>query len=204
MPREYDLTLPRGETFVLGVRWEAGPWLYSAITSVSNGAPAVITTTGHTIPDGWEVAVVDAKGLTQLNAKNNPPKRSDMRRATVLSATMVELNDVSSASFGRHTASTGYLAWMTPKSLVGYSARMQIRDRSGGAVLLSLTSGAGDGIALDDNLKLIEVTITAAQTEAMNWTSGVYDLELVSSGGVVTKLLKGTVTPEAEVTAPIT
>ncbi|WP_197506370.1 hypothetical protein [Acidovorax sp. RAC01] len=68
---------------------------------------------------------------------------------------------------------------------------MQIKDRPGGAVLLSLTSDANGGITLDDAGKVIEIVIRADQTEAMTWTSGAYDLELVSPGGVVTALPGG-------------
>ena len=112
---QHDIELRRGATFVLPVRWETEPWLYAAISSIEQRAPVSITSAAHTIPDGWNVAVVDAKGLTQLNAKSNPPKASDMHRATVVSATQIEFNAISSASFGKHTSSTGYLAWRTPQ-----------------------------------------------------------------------------------------
>ena len=201
---QHDIEIRRGATFVLPVRWEKEPWLYAAISSISLTAPASITSAAQAIPDGWNVAVVDAKGLTQLNAKNNPPKASDMRRATVVSSTVIQFNEISAAAFGKHTPSTGYLAWMTPHSLNGYTARMQIKDRVGGTVLLSLTSAADGGITLDDTGKVIEITITAEQAEAITWTSGVYDLELVSAGGVVTALLEGAVSVGTEVTTPIT
>jgi hypothetical protein len=55
-------------------------------------------------------------------------------------------------------------------------------------------------IVLDDTAKTITVTISAADTAAYDFTTGVYDLELVSSGGVVTQLLAGNVTVGSEVT----
>lgn len=201
---QHDIELRRGATFVLPVRWETEPWLYVAIVSIALTAPVTITSAAHTIPDGWNVAVVDAKGLAQLNAKNNPPKAGDMRRATVVSSTEIQFNEVSAAAFTAHRAGTGYLAWRTPQSLAGYSARMQIKDRVGGSVLLALTSGVGGGISLDDAGKVIEITISAEQSEGFTWASGVYDLELVSPGGVVTALLEGAVVVSAEVTTPIT
>ena len=201
--RSLDLEIRRGESFTLAVRWETEPWLYAAIASIALAAPVQITTAGpHNLPNGWKVAVVDAKGLTQLNAKNNPPKASDMRRATVVSATQIQFNEISAAAFGKHQAGSGYLAWLTPHTLIGYAARLQIKDRVGGAVLLSLTTENG-GIALDDGGKVIEISITAAQTEALTKSAGVYDLELVSPGGVVTALLEGAVSVASEVTTPI-
>jgi hypothetical protein len=201
---QHDIEIRRGATFVLPVRWETEPWLYAAIVSVTQTAPVSITTASHTIPDDWNVAVVDAKGLTQLNAANNPPRPSDMRRARVLSPTQIEFNSISAASYPRHTANSGYVAWLTPQALAGYAARMQVKDRPGGALLLSLTSGANGGITLDDVNKVIEIVIRADQTEAMAWTSGAYDLELISPGGVVTALLEGAVQVSSEITTPIT
>ena len=61
----------------------------------------------------------------------------------------------------------------------------------------------GGGIALDDGNKVIEISITAEQTEAFTKSAGVYDLELVSAGGVVTALMEGSVAIGAEVTTPI-
>ena len=52
-------------------------------------------------------------------------------------------------------------------------------------------------------LELIEITITAEQSEAFAWTSAVYDLELVSAAGKVTALLEGAVSVSGEVTTPI-
>lgn len=200
MAKNLDLAIRRGETFTLTVRWETEPWLYAAITSISQTAPVRITSATQAIPDGWQVSVVDAKGMTQLNAANNPPKPKDMRRATAVSSTEIEFNDISSASFGAHKANTGYLAWLTPHALAGYTARMQIKDRVGGLVLFSLTSDVAGGIEIDDANKVIEITLTAAQAEMAAAASGVYDLELVSTGGVVTALLAGAVAFGDEVT----
>lgn len=197
-----DIQIRRGSTFLMVVRWETESWLYAAITSISLTAPVAITSAAHTIPDGWNVAVVDAKGLTQLNAKSNPPKKSDMRRATVVSATQIEFNEVSAANFTPHKAASGYLAWRAPQSLTGYAARMQIKDRVDGTVLVSLTSAPSGGITINQTDKAIEIVITDAQTEAITKAGGVYDLELVSPGGVVTALLAGAVTFESEVTTP--
>lgn len=63
MPTQRDLSIRRGETFSLAVRWESDLWMYSPITAISKTAPVRITHAGAAspIPDGWEVAVVDAQ-----------------------------------------------------------------------------------------------------------------------------------------------
>lgn len=83
-------------------------------------------------------------------------------------------------------------------NLTGYSARMQVRETySSASTIVSLTNGSG--ITLGGAAGTIAILISATTTAALTAPfSGVYDLELVSAGGVVTRLLQGaaTVTPE--------
>lgn len=83
-------------------------------------------------------------------------------------------------------------------NLTGYSARMQVRETySSSSTIVSLTNGSG--ITLGGAAGTIAILISATTTAALTAPfSGVYDLELVSAGGVVTRLLQGaaTVTPE--------
>jgi len=203
MAAKQDLTIKQGSTFTRVLRWESPPYLYKAITGITRGAPAVVTATGHSIPDGWRVAVVSVKGMTQINAKKAPPIDSDYVRATVIDANSVELNEVNSTDYGNYT-SGGYLQLLTPVDLSGYTGRMKIKDKVGGTVLASTevadTPADVITITLDNVGKTITVQIAADDTAAFTWTKGVYDLEMVSGTGVVTDLLQGKVTVELEVT----
>ena len=83
--------------------------------------------------------------------------------------------------------------------LTGYTARMQIRKtKSTSATLLSITTS--DYITLGGAAGTIAVDVPAATTEALDFTSGVYDLELISSGGTVYRFLEGCVELNKEVT----
>ena len=78
----------------------------------------------------------------------------------------------------------------TALSWSGYTARMQVREAADStAYLLSLTNGSG--ITLGGTAGTIAVAITAAQSSAISAGSYAYDLELISSGGAVTRLLQG-------------
>jgi hypothetical protein len=81
-----------------------------------------------------------------------------------------------------------------------YSARMQCRvGRDATSTVFSLTSGSE--ITLSDSDPNLLITIPATTTAAYDAPlRGVYDLEIESAGGVVTKILKGTLLIEAEVT----
>lgn len=85
-------------------------------------------------------------------------------------------------------------------NLTGYSARLQVRKPKGSSTtLLSLTNGSG--ITLGGVAGTITITRTAAQTAALDWDgSAHYDLELVSGGNIVTRLLEGQVALSREVT----
>ena len=197
IPLKKNLVIQQGKTFNLPVRWEIEPILYKPITGITQAAPAIVSCPGHLIPDGWRVAVVSVAGMTQINARNSPPRDSDYVIATVRDADSIELNTVNSSHYKPYQ-SGGYLQCYTPQELGNYTARMSIKDRVGGTELLSLTTEDGR-IILDNTNKTITLMIDAEDT-ALMVKNGVYDLELLSAGGVVTALLYGSVTVTPEVT----
>lgn len=192
-----DLTVKQGKTFSLVLRWETDPVIYRAITAIQQAAPARLTVTGHGIPDGWRCAVTNVKGMTEINAEANALRDRDYHPITVIDANTVEINEINAAGFKAYT-SGGVLQCNTPVSLVGYSARMAIKGKVGGTALKSLVSPTD--IALNTTTNTITITISATDTAAFTWKTGVYDLELVSGSGVVTALLTGKVTVSKEVT----
>lgn len=197
LPLRKDLAIHQGKTFVFPVKWETEPIVYKAITGITQAAPCVVSSIGHGVPDGWRVAIVSVKGMTQINAANTPPRDADYYVATVTGADALTLNEVNSSDFKAWT-SGGYIQYNTPKDLAGHSARMLIKDKVGGTTLLEL-SDANHRIVLDNTTKTITLNISAADTEQITWKKGVYDLELID-GDVVTALLYGAVTVTKEVT----
>lgn len=92
----------------------------------------------------------------------------------------------------------------TPVNLTGYTARMQVRESvASTATILSLTSGSG--ITLGGTAGTIYLEASAATTAGVA-TAGapseqfVYDLELVSPAGYVTRLVEGLFLVDPEVT----
>lgn len=199
MALKYDITIRQGETFQRKIRWESSPILYKAISAISQTAPVQITATGHGIPNGWRVAVVSVKGMTQINASSDPPKASDYHKATVINANTIQLDSVNAAEYKPYT-SGGYLQFNTPVSLTGFTARMTIRDKVGGTSLLSLTTENGR-LVINTTEHSISIIIDASVTAAQTWLRAVYDLEVMDATGVVTAILYGTAKITREVTS---
>lgn len=87
-----------------------------------------------------------------------------------------------------------------PINLTGYTARMQLRvESTSTAAALSLTTENGR-IALGGSAGTITLTIAAADTASLASGPYVYDLEVVSGAGVVTRLVMGGFLNRPEVT----
>lgn len=87
-----------------------------------------------------------------------------------------------------------------PVNLTNWTARLQARvDVEDTEAVLTLTTENG-GITLGGALGTISLDRTAAQTALLPMGSYVFDLELVSGVGVVTRLVQGELDISPEVT----
>lgn len=88
----------------------------------------------------------------------------------------------------------------TPIDLTGCTARMQARSEiESPTVLLELTTENG-GIVIDGPAGKLALHISPADTAAIAWESGVWDLEVVHPNGDVTRLAQGSISVSREVT----
>ena len=86
-------------------------------------------------------------------------------------------------------------------NLTGSSAKMQVRDTQGGSkVAVSLTSLTGGGITIDPLIGKLTFRMTPTQTNKLFYPKSAYDIMLVDSSGVKTKLLEGFLTLSRSVT----
>lgn len=104
------------------------------------------------------------------------------------------------ASFTREIIWKNNAAVPVPYNLTGFTARMQVRSSiTAPAILLELTTENGR-VSLGTSNGKITLILTAAETAAFAWITGVYDLEIIDVAGKVTRLLKGTVAVDPEIT----
>jgi hypothetical protein len=193
-----NLSIRQGSTFRFTFRWETAPIVFKPITGILAQAPARVTATGHGLVTGWRAAIVSCDGMTQINAEHDPPRASDYKQVTVIDANTIELGSVNAADFDAYSGG-GYLRYNTPSDLAGFTARMKIKSRIGGTTYIELTT-VNSRIVVDDAAKTITLLLEAADTEALAFTRGVYDLEMVSPTGVVTTIAEGQVRVTREAT----
>lgn len=188
--KEQDFCVGAGATFHPAIRWGTDVLVSKPITAITQAAPAVITVPAHQVPDGWEVAVVSAKGMTQINAGRYPPSGSDWNLANVVDADTVMLSDINSSDMSAYL-SGGFLVYSAPGLAAGMTATMTLWDvaTKDDTPLLVLTSGAG--IVLD----FTKMTITPVlQTAGLAWNLAYFDLDVTDTSGVVTQVMSGVLT----------
>lgn len=86
-----------------------------------------------------------------------------------------------------------------PFDVTGYTARMHVRVSPNAATtLLELVSPTNITVGTTDGM--FTFNMTATETANLTFLVGVYDFEVISPGGVVTRLLEGKFKVSREVT----
>lgn len=192
-PAKINFKLYQGSTFNETLRWESSVKSYKPITAITKSAPVVVTSAAHGIPVEWRVRFTNIAGMTELN--NSETYYS----VTSTTTNTLTINDINSLGF-KDYVSGGVIEFNTPIDLTGFTARMQIRAKIDDDVIIKeLTTSSGD-IAVNNTTKTITLTIPAYVTAAFTFSTAVYSLEMISSGGQVTTLCNGTITLVKEVT----
>lgn len=166
------------------IRLETSELRFIAITGMAKTAPLRVTAPSHGIPDLWYVAVIDARGMTEMNAADsNKIRDSEFHQITVIDANTVDFLDISSASFSAYTGG-GYLAFYVPMDLSGYtSARMDVKRRVGGDVELALNTTDGT-LDIEAASNTVWIRLDDTDLAALPAREHVFDIELISATAV--------------------
>lgn len=166
------------------------------ITFIYN-QPAEIT---NITANGTTITVTAVNGFTAgqtASISGVNPSQYNLQNFTVVGPTASNFQITNGAT---GTYISGGLAY-APVNLTGYSAALQIRSLpSDPTAVLSLTSAGGNGITITPLTGQIDVHATAAQTTNIDEGTYYYDIEVTSSGGIVTRIAQGQVVVSAEVT----
>lgn len=191
-PTKLNLKIYQGSTFRETFRWESSEKVYAPITMISKTAPMVVTATTHGAPVGWRVKVTGALGMKEANT-------SDYIISSAVTSDTVTFNQINALNYATYTGG-GVLEYNKPVDLAGFTARMQIRQKLEDAAVVKELTTLNGGIIINNTTKTIQLYISATDTAALSFQTGVYSLELISSGGEVTQLITGSISLVKEVT----
>lgn len=84
--------------------------------------------------------------------------------------------------------------------LTGYTAAMQVRQNARSETAIDTLTTENDRIVIDSSEGRVKCVFPHAVTETYPAQSLVYDIEIISPGGLVTRFVEGRINVSAEVT----
>lgn len=193
-PVKMNFKVYQGSTFSEVLRWESATKVYVPISSITQSAPMTVTTSSPVgCPIGWRTRITNVAGMKEVNCATDT-----YYTVTDIVGNNNTYNAINSLGFSTYT-SGGVIEYNEPVDLTGYTARMQVRGKLEDTDIIKELTTENGGIAIDNVLKTITITISAADTAAMTFSQAVYSLELVN-GSVVTPFINGSLSLVKEVT----
>jgi hypothetical protein len=86
-------------------------------------------------------------------------------------------------------------------NVTGYTAKMQVREAADASSVIIELSTTNSRISVNGAAGQFTLTLTSTETAALTAGDYVYDMNITSAGGVVTKLLQGSFVVLDSVTA---
>lgn len=87
-----------------------------------------------------------------------------------------------------------------PVNIDGYVGRMHIRDYVDLSIIVKTLTTENGGIAIDGTAGRVDILLKPSETDDLGAKEYVYDLELESEEGDVTKIVSGKLSVRAEIT----
>lgn len=199
MAARYDFKYRQGATFNPTLKYSQPQFTVKTITGVTKSGQAVVTAAAHGLTIDWPVWVVGVVGMTQVNHQSADLKvGSRAYYGYYVDANTIRLN-LDTTRFAAYT-SGGELLYHPPVNLTGFTARMQLRSTVESTTTIHSLTTANGGITLGGTDGSIALLISATDMAAFALPRMVYDLELVSGGGIVTPVAYGNLDLDREVT----
>jgi len=192
-PNFENVPIVQGSDWYLTVNWYGGGTFRAPIEEITAGYPTLIRVTAHSLPSSSDTPVIisGVEGMEILNSKDTGielVKRID-----------ADTFEVPVSTRGKDwTMDTGEITWYKPTDITDYTARCQMRKRWHSANYVFELTTENNGIVLDANDASIQLQLTAAQTATIVDDILVYDVELVSPGGTVTQVFRGSIKVDRE------
>ena len=195
MTPRFELEMEQGATFNYTFHWYAGGKFMAPIEDIIIGYPTRIKVTAHGLPTISDTPVIlsGIDGCDILNSEDLGIDEAIYVDADHFDMPQSTVNDP-------WITGTGEITYHKPSDITGFTARMQIREKwHSPDVIVELTTENG-GIVLTVEDASIELTLLPTATALYTFRQAVYDIEMISPGGAVTRIIEGTITLSKEVT----
>ena len=190
------LKVREGSTFRKKLRWEAEPFVYRPIVSISCAAPCELGIPDHGLLQDQLFCVEAAMGMKEIISPT-PDLPETWYRATVIDKDTVQINRLNSSLFTKHTPSTGNIKYRSVVDLTGYKARLTIRLKVGMEPVDILTTENGR-MSIDTAMQEVIFTIEEDESKAYAWKQGVFDLDVITPDGDTYTIANGVILIEKE------
>lgn len=194
-PQKVPLTLYEGTTLKKVFRWGQSTKTYELVQGMTVTAPVRVNIPSHSVEDGWPVWLESVEGPDELNQDST---KDTPYIASVVDTDNIDLVNTNGLGLSAYQDS-GAIVYHPPVDLTGYTARMQIKNSVDDVTALFDWDSAGGELTIDPKGK-ITLSVDPAVLTDIGFTEGVYDLELESSGGEVSRIAFGPIAVSQEVT----
>jgi hypothetical protein len=189
------LDMEQGATFNYTFHWYAGGKFMAPIEDICIGYPTRIKVTAHGLPTISDTPVIlsGIGGAEILNSHDLGIEEAvyvDVDHFDIPQSTVKDTWKVGS----------GECTYHKPSDITGYTARMQIREKWHSPNFIHELTTQNGGIVLTVEDAGIAINILPAVTEGFTFNIAVYDIEMISPVGGVTRIIEGTITLHKEVT----
>lgn len=191
---QFHLYVEQGVDFGHTFQWLAGGMFMAPIELVTEGYPTVIRVTGHGLnaTSAHPVIISGVEGCQELNSEGTGIALCTRIDADTFSVPLSTVGD-------EWVPGTGEITYHIPTDLTGYTGRMVIRKNWFSQTVIHELTTANGGITLDATDGSIGLSIPKATTAAFTFTNAWYDVDLTAPGGYETRVFKGPISLEREV-----
>ena len=182
---EFELNMDQGAYFAATINWYGGGIFLGPIEEIDPGYPTMVRVTGHQLPSAspTPVIITGVQGAAILNSKESAIpmcKRVDDDYFTVPISTVP----------CEWVTGTGEITFNLPTDLTNYTGRCQMRTKwHAGDFIAEWSTTAGDMI-LNANDGSVQIESLSAITAGLDFVKGYADMEVISPGGIVTRVAR--------------
>jgi len=192
---QFELNMDQGAHFSATINWYGGGTFRAPIEEIDPGYPTRVRVTAHGLPTSSPTPIIisGVQGANILNSRNTAIDLCDTVDDDYFTV------PVSTVSCNWLTG-TGEITYSQPTDMTDCTARCQLRSKWNAGEFIHEFTTENSGIILDSNDGSIQLDAPSADTTSMNFVKAYGDIEVITSGGVVTRVARLVITFSREMT----